>query len=69
MSDPKYIYGCPNTDCMYRQRYDGTCEYFMVEDHTRTYLHRNEPGVDINNPCREYKPGEVKRVFSQRIIK
>ena len=65
----EYIYGCPKTDCMYRQKYDGSCEYYLIEDHTRTFLHRNEPGVDINNPCREYEPGTIERKYTMRIKK
>jgi hypothetical protein len=55
-------HGCPNIDCVYRL-YDhpGICGYFETEGVTRTFLHRNEPGVDINNPCREYKPGDKTR--------
>lgn len=67
MNDRKYVYGCPNVDCMYRQKNDGSCEYFMMEGVTRTGLHRDEPGVDINNPCREYTPGEILRKHTIRI--
>ncbi len=52
LTDPP---GCQYLDCIYRQRLDGSCSYYTVEGVTRTYLHRDEPGVDINNPCREYK--------------
>jgi len=51
------ILGCQNVDCIYRQKYLGTCEYYLRNAHSRTFLHKNEPGVDINNPCREYTPG------------
>ena len=67
MSHPKYVYGCPRTDCMYRQKMDGSCEYWLIEGTTRLFLHKDEPGVDINNPCREYKPGEISRKFALRV--
>lgn len=50
------IPGCEHIDCVYREKYLGTCGYYLCEGHSRTYLHKDEPGVDINNPCREYKP-------------
>lgn len=58
LTDPP---GCQYLDCIYRQRLDGSCSYYTVEGVTRTYLHRDEPGVDINNPCREYNPGQRQR--------
>lgn len=58
--------GCQNTDCRYRQRNDGSCEYYIVEGHTRTWLHLGE-NVDINNPCREYRPGESQGRQALRI--
>lgn len=62
----KYVYGCPNTDCMYRQKNDGSCEYWLIEGTTRTFLHKDE-NVDINNPCQEYRPGEIARKFALRV--
>lgn len=47
--------GCLLTDCRYHG--ESGCAYFIVEGHTRTSLHEGE-NVDINNPCREYSPGE-----------
>jgi len=63
----EYVYGCPRIDCMYRQSLDGSCEYYLIEKVTRTFLHKDEPGVDINNPCREYKPGKIHRKFAMRV--
>lgn len=48
--------GCERTDCRY---YSCTgCSYFEIEGITRTSLHAYEEGVDINNPCREFKKSE-----------
>lgn len=46
---------CQKRDCRYHSY--GGCVYFMATGHTRLALHKDE-GVDINNPCREYDPGE-----------
>ena len=59
MSDLRLDYpeesGCTLRDCQYHS--SSGCAYFMVEGHTRTSLHEGE-NVDINNPCREYTPGD-----------
>ena len=47
--------GCQRKDCKYQA--ESGCTYFIVEDHSRLFLHEGE-NVDINNPCREYAPGE-----------
>ena len=46
--------GCQRKDCKYHSA--SGCSYFMVEGHTRTFIHDGED-VDINNPCREYARG------------
>lgn len=68
MTKKKYEYfpGCQRLDCRYRQKYDGSCEYYVIEGHTRTALHQGE-NVDINNPCREYKPGEIRGRQAMRV--
>ena len=48
--------GCTKTNCLYYNRQSLCCNYFDIVGHTRTWLHRDEEGVDINNPCREYEP-------------
>ena len=60
------MHGCKYRDCIYRQRYDGSCTYYLVEGVTRTFLHKDE-NVDINNPCREYTPGETERFKSLHV--
>lgn len=60
-------HGCQRLDCVYRLLTTGQCDYFEVEGHTRTALHQNEPGVDINNPCREYKPGNKHSHYVMRV--
>jgi hypothetical protein len=46
---------CDMTECQY---YSETgCVYFIVEGTTRLFKHLGE-NVDINDPCREYNPGE-----------
>ena len=60
---PDYVQGCPKVDCVYRI-WDGICTYFLVENTTRTFLHKDE-NVDINNPCREYKPGKATKYVMQ----
>ena len=51
----KSVEGCQKKDCRYWAI--SGCVYFMTQGHTRTSLHIGE-NVDINNPCREYDPGE-----------
>jgi hypothetical protein len=50
--------GCQHRDCRYYSAECMCCIYFIAKGHTRTSLHQDEEGVDINNPCREYEPGE-----------
>lgn len=46
---------CQKIDCMYHS--PSGCDFFIVNGRTRLFTHL-EDGVDINNPCREYKRGE-----------
>lgn len=50
--------GCQHPDCRYYSSECDCCVYFIAKGYTRTFLHQDEEGVDINAPCREYEPGE-----------
>ncbi len=52
--------GCRKKDCRYYS--ESGCSYFMVTGHARLATHLGEDGSTnphlLNNPCREYDPGE-----------
>jgi hypothetical protein len=54
-SDERAGDACQKTDCMYHS--SSGCTYFIVTGQTRLFTHIKE-NININNPCREYSPGE-----------
>ena len=46
---------CHMADCRYFS--ESGCAYFIATGTTRLFTHLGE-GVNINNPCREYDPGD-----------
>lgn len=48
--------GCKRERCVWWNVEFELCDYQDRHNHSRTSLHLSEPGVDINNPCREFEP-------------